>query len=196
MYEPLTNAQEEVVTAVLFGKQRQASVINGGVVAIVGRGIAEATIGEAALESEQVFMGAVKDFLQTCVEQNKALNSILVMLIGGVESLVALQAEGPKAVYCESAGTDTPKFHFGIYPLGEMPDLAATPIEGSGSSGDFSKMMNPPQPGFIPEDLSYAAQRDYLVKTIVPLVPEAVKKELSSPVEQALVGAQWYFKNN
>ncbi len=195
MYEGLSDAQKEVVKAVLFGKQKQASVINDGVVAVVGRGIEEVTSG-SALQSETDFVEAVRSFLQSCIDEGRAINSILLMLLGGEKSLVTLQADGPKVVRCESAGPDTPKFYFGILPLGEEPER---PV------GDFSGMMNAPisdgisrptEPGFIPDDLSYSAQRDYLVKTIVPLVPEAVKKELSSPVEQALVGAQWYFKNN
>lgn len=195
MYQPLTEAQKEVVKAVLFGKQKQANVINDGVVAIVGRGIAEATTGESALSTELNFVNAVTAFLDKCIDDGKPVNSVILMLLGGEQSLLALQEDGPKTVIAESAGPDTPKYHFGISKIGAMSE--ATPADlgmgtASASTEDMPKQSS--EPGFIPDDLSYTAQRDFLIKKIVPLVPEAVKAELSSPVEQALVGAQWYFK--
>lgn len=195
MYEPLSEAQKEVVKAVLFGKQKQANVINDGVVAIVGKGIAEATSGSSVLESEPAFIDAVESFLKTCVETGRPVNSMILMLLGGEQSLLCLQNEGPKTIICESAGPDTPKYHFGICMLGSMPETAPAEIEGeSAPVDDRPKFTQEEQKKF--EDMSYAAQCDYLIQKITPLVPEAVKKELSVPAEQALVGAQWYFKNN
>lgn len=198
MYQPLAESQKEVVKDVLFGKQKQANVINDGVVAIVGRGIAEATSGDAALSSELNFVDAVQSFLQTSVDNGKPVNAMILMLLGGEESLLCLQEEGPKTIICESAGPDTPKYRFGICMLGASPEPSPKSL-GMGT-GSFDGMMNPPESApvgeFKPEDMSYTAQRDFLIKAIVPLVPEAVKEELSSPVEQALVGSQWYFKHN
>lgn len=196
MYQPLTEAQKEVVKAVLFGKQKQASVINDGVVAVVGRGIAEATTGEDALASEENFVKAVTSFLDTCISEGRPVNTIILLLLGGEQSLLALQSEGPKSIIAESAGPETPKFYFGISKIGEVFDAPAADLSAgvtSVSTADTQSSVS--EPGFIPDDLSYSAQRDFLIKKIVPLVPEAVKAELSSPVEQALVGAQWYFKN-
>lgn len=195
MYSPLSEEQKKVVKAVLFGNQKQASVINEGVVAIVGRGIAEATSGDSALASEHDFVDAVTSFLQTSVDNGKPVNSVILMLVGGERSLLALQAEGPKCVMCESAGPETPKYNFGIYMLGEQaPAATESHIEGIPVPTDMSKFTPEAQKKF--EDMSYTAQRDFLVNAITPLVPEAVKAELSNPVEQALVGSQWYFKNN
>lgn len=195
MYNPLSEEQKKVVKAVLFGNQKQASVINEGVIAIVGRGIAEATTGDSALASENAFVEAVTSFLQTSVDNGKPINTIILMLVGGERSLLALQAEGPKCVLCESAGPETPKYNFGIYMLGEQAPVAADGnIEGTPVSADMPKFTPEAQKKF--EDMSYSAQRDFLVSVITPLVPEAVKAELSNPVEQALVGSQWYFKNN
>lgn len=196
MYNPLSEEQKKVVKSVLFGNQKQASVINEGVVAIVGRGIAEATTGEAAISSSENFVQAVQDFLQTSIDNGRPVNATILMLVGGERSLLALQAEGPKCVFCESAGPDTPKYNFGIYMLGEAPAAPVADLSGSMAAppAEAPRFTAETQKKF--EDLSYTAQRDYLVKAITPLVPEAVKAELSSPVEQALVGSQWYFKNN
>lgn len=193
MYQPLSDAQKAVVKAVLFGKQKQANVINDGVVAIVGRGIAEATSGESALADEASFVEAVSSFLQTSVDTMRPVNGTVLMLIVGEQGMLNLQADGPKTVFVESAGPDTPKYNFGIYPLGETPEAEPAPVAAV-PVGDMPKFTPETQKKF--EDMSYTAQRDFLIQKIVPLVPEPVKQELSSPVEQALVGAQWYFKNN
>ncbi len=187
MYEPLSDAQKNVVKSVLFGKQKQANVINDGVVAIVGKGIAEC-LGSQALETEAAFVEAVKHFLDNSVANGRPANSVLLTLIGGEVSVINLQSDGPKSVYCESAGPETPKYNFGIYCLGEAPEMPTTTYEAK-----------PVKVEEVPKnfkDLSYTAQRDFLIKAITPLVPDAVKAELKNPAEQALVGSQWYFKNN
>lgn len=193
MSEIISKEERDLIKSVLFGNQKQASAINDGVANMVGYYITD-LYGSATISSADNFIGAMQQFLNECISSGTCKHFELLVLTCGPDAALTLQSPGPKCVRCESAGPETPKYYFGIYMLGEKPDAESTDVSTRSAPETVKPMTAEDAKKF--QDLSYTAQRDFLIAKIVPTLPEAVKKELSVPAEQALVGSQWYFKNN
>ena len=195
MYCNLTEQQLTNVKHVLFGKQKQANVINESVVKIVAKGISE-VCGASSLDSESAFVEAVNDYLKRIVEGGTTGTDNLIMLLCGEQSLANLNEIGPKQVYCNQPNPESPKYIFRILMLGEEPDVDNSAIDdvqtttaSTPSTVSFASLYE--------RDDDIPTRAEKIKNAIVKTVPDAVKRELDgNEWAQALYCAQDYFKYN
>ena len=188
----ISKEQLDNVKHVLFGNQKQANVINDAVVGIVAEGLLEIT-HSAALDTESNVVEAIKGYLQAKIDGGPGSDT-LVKLVAGEQSFANLSAVGPKTVYAEPISPESPKYNFRIVMLGDQPG-----IDHEAEARAEQPVLNtsiPYEPGFVPDDVSYTAQADYLKNAILPLLPPLIMQELQDEWKAALVGSQYYFRNN
>lgn len=192
MYCNLTEQQLTNVKHVLFGKQKQANVINESVVKIVARGISEVS-GASVLDSESSFIAAVTSYLTRVIEGSTSGTDTLIMLLCGEQSYANLSEIGPKEVYCHQPNPESPKFIFRILMLGEEPDVDNSAEDGSYSEPAKSSSVNFTDMYEKDDDIPTRARK--IKDAILTTVPDVVKQELSgNDYAQALYCAQDYFK--
>lgn len=192
-YATVTPDMLENVKRVLFGKQKQANVTNEAVVRIVADDLI-ATIGASCLSSEDAVVDGIKSYLLQNLEGNLKHNDVVLMLIvGEAGHRVITLGEGPRVVSAEQPNAESPKRIFRVYQLGETPEpIMSGPVFVGGP------VLTPPSSGSTPsssavDQYDYKARVEQLKKDILPLVPDAVKKELSDPTEQCLCCAEFYY---
>lgn len=222
MSEVYTFAEEQLsnVSHVLFGNQKQASVINAAVVKIVARGLVDVA-GESCLNSEQSVIDAATDYLQTLCDNGMAGDHTFVMLLAGEQSLANLLEVGPKTLHVNQPNPESPKYTFRVGMLGEEPEVdnsaetlgdvfsgmgmlikgagTVTPVDGSGKPvfTHHAQGTSTPTSGcpYNPTD-DYATRARKIKDAILPLCPNAVKTEIpDNEYAQALCMAEYYYKN-
>lgn len=220
MSEVYTFAEEQLsnVSHVLFGNQKQASVINAAVVKIVARGLADVS-GESCLNTEQSVIETISDYLQTMCDTGVIGDHNLVMLLAGEQSLANLLEVGPKTLHVNQPNPESPKYTFRVGMLGEEPEVdnsaetlgdvfsgmgmlikgagTVTPVDGSGKpvfthhASSESTTCCPYNPT---DDFPTRARK--IKDAILPLCPNAVKTEIpDNEYAQALCMAEYYYKN-
>lgn len=182
-----TEEQLEVVKHVMFGLQRQANVINDAVVKIIARGIVNFNGDDSCLASENIFADTVVSFLNKAVADNNVSDETLLMLIAGEQSLACLKAEGPKMVTSDYISDDSPKRNFRITMLGSAS------VDNS-YDVDIKKPEGPVLQAYDGHELTYREQAEKLKDDILPIVPEAMRAEISdNDYMLALCAAPYYF---
>ena len=175
-----TEAQLEVVKHVMFGLQKQSSVINDAVVKIVAN--VNCNLGDI-MADEDSFRDAVVRVLQRAIDYCD-VDDNLVMLIAGEQSLANSKEPGPKIVQFSKLSDDSPKYNFRIVRLENstidtsytVAQAVETPIEVT--PADYNAVSS--------KEESYRDKVEKLKNDILPLVPEAVKAELGTDNEYML----------
>lgn len=201
MFE-ITQEQFDNVKHVLFGNQKQANVINEAVVKIVARGLLEIS-SSTACDSEDAVVTTLTNYFQTLIDNNQMGNETLVLLTAGEQSLENLRNVGPKVVNVEQPNPESPKFNFRVYMLGEVPDIDRTvtttteqpEIKPLRETGNAPYVYSEDNPLYDPTD-DFPTRVKKITDAILPLVPDAVKRELSDPTAQALCCAEYFYRNN
>ena len=187
-----TSEQLQCVKHVLFGKQKQANVTNEAVVKLVAGDLVAWFGGTACLSSEEEVKKSIKVFLQDTVDGKLTGNDTTVLLIAGEQSYNCLKSAGPKVVSVDEPNPDSPKVLFRIYVLGEVPAAEVDSYVKIGAGPTLTPAKSETA-DMGSEAYNYKVRVDNLVKEILPLVPEGVKKELSDPVAQCLCCAEYYY---
>lgn len=190
----LSENQVTNVKHVIFGLQKQANVTNEAVVKIVARGISRVS-GEAALNSEESFINAVRDYLQYCIDKGFTDDENLIMLIAGEVSLAVLNEMGPKTVYVDQPNPESPKHIFRINKLGEEVS-----IDMSAESGVYAPASAVPSAPTVDPDAVYDVDDDFYTRArkikaaILPTIPDAVKENIpDNDWAQALCCAEYFY---
>lgn len=191
----LTEQQVTNVKKVIFGNQKQANVTNEAVVKIIARGISEKHSADV-LDSEESFVDACKNYLQSCIDNPTYGDDTLIMLLAGEVSLANIKADGPRVVHVNQPNPESPKFTFRVGMLGE--DVG---IDMDANSGD-NVVSEVKQSRKVNIDCPYDKDDDYLTRArkikdaILPLCPASVKTEIpNDEYAQALCFAEYYYKN-
>lgn len=175
------------VKAVLFGKQKQANVINDSVVKIISTALSKAYPG-TNFDSEDSVIAAIEQFLNDGMNFQCHDDQVIMLLIGP-ESFNVFKSEGPKVVVTNQPNPESPKRTFRIYALGNVDE--ATVEVNAGGPVLITPDLLPITDGVEKEN--YKTRVEDLLKQIQPLVPEAVKKELEDPYQQALCCAEYFY---
>lgn len=186
-----TAEQLENVKHVMFGKQKQANVTNEAVVKLIA-GDLETCYGSSCLNSEETVKDAIKRYLEETIDGKFNNNDMVVMLIVGEQSYNCMKSSGPRVVSVDNPNPDSPKVLFRVYILGEVPEAQVSSDVTVGGP-----VLTPAKPsGSVDHSIDqydYKTRVDMLVKEILPLVPEGVKKELTDPIAQCLCCAEYYY---
>lgn len=192
------------IKELLFGQQKQASVINDAVVKMVARELS-ATFGINDTSSLDDAHAKIMSYLFAVVGNGVTYNEDALMLIVGEQSLANLKSGEIVSVYeSDASDTSTKK----IYRINTQNQAT---VDNTGEAGN--KSTYEALPGNVIEDArdwypeSYQKEQkkldpnaDFWLKAqqlrdaILPLVPDAVKTEIpNNEFAQALVCAEQYF---
>lgn len=195
METQLTEQQVTNVKKVIFGNQKQANVTNEAVVKIIARGIAE-EYSTDVLNSEESFVDACKNYLQSCIDNPASGDDTLVMLLAGEVSLANVKAEGPRVVHVNQPNPESPKFTFRVGILGEDVDVDMSTESGESSVSDSKESGRVGVECPYDKDDDYPTRARKIKDAILPLCPAAVKTEIpNDEYAQALCFAEYYYKN-
>lgn len=195
----LSPAELENVKHVIFGLQKQASVQNDAVCIIISREITK-HMTASALETQDSFIEACKEYIQRCIDGKIEPDENAFMLLCGKDSLSALGVPGPRVVDIIQPSIESPKLLFRVGKLGETAhtalsgDTSANAHEADTTSSVDSTSTHREIDVHINETDSFAVKAEKLKNLILPCVPEAVKTEIpDNEYAQALVCAEAYF---
>lgn len=190
--ESISASTLKSVKECLFGLQKQANAINDGVVVAVCKELMRH--GYASFNDADEVQEALHELLNKVLASDATVDETVMMLICGPQSVANLQATGPKTLYIDKPSTESPKWIFRINMLGE--DAV---VEHEGEVG--SQPIPVQKPAVSPDEVTspnddFQTRADKIRDAIMPMVPDAVKTEVSDPYAQALCCAEYFYGYN
>lgn len=198
------------IEEVLFGQQKQASQINGGVSVIVAKelmqnGLLDAVVSHSSAEE------AIHAYVKGAVEGTYNPDAPAFVLIVGINGRSALASGQPVTVSATPISDESTKVKFTVETLTSSEsavafdasrkiwkeDSAADRAAGTQEMQSVSSTVNPGKfaPATPDETMGFKEKAEFLVQEISPLVSGGVKAEIPDNVyAQCLVCAEGYFK--
>jgi len=189
----LSDEQLSNVSHVLFGNQKQASVINKAVVKIVAKGLINVA-GDSCLNSQEAIISTAKGYLQKLCDNGFSGDETFIMLLCGTESLACLKETGPKMVHVNQPNVESPKHNFRVTMLGENPEIDRSAELSDSAASNATALPSSTSCPYEPTD-DFPTRARKIKDAILPLCPEVLKHELSDEYAQALCMAEYYYKN-
>ena len=174
----------------LFGLQKQANVINDGVITIIASELAR--LGYPDFSDADEVKDAIVDLLNKMLQGTDTFSDEALLLIAGPQSYANIDAVGPKTVYSDKPSTESPKWIFRINMLGEDAEVIHEVEPGERLAESISKPTVSPDEVTSPDD-DFQTRADKIRDAILPMVPAGVKMEVSDPYAQALCCAEYYY---
>lgn len=172
------------IKQIIFGQQKQANVINDAVVKIIARELADKAGKDDLFTIDDVEF-AIMEYLKGAVGGN-AYDDTAMMLIVGEQSLANLKSDELVTVTAETASDTSTKVNFRIRPLsGADADVDSTGVRGDAQAKSYDKSAATAMRERDP-NATFQNTVDDLRDKLLPMVPDAVKAEVSDPYAQAL----------
>lgn len=185
------------IKALLFGQQKQASVINDAVVKMVARELSS-VLGVSDTVDVDDAHAKIMSYLFACVNSSAPYTDDVLMLIVGEQGLANLKSGEEVTVTEDDASETSTKKYYRIEVKGQN-----AAVDNSGDLGYKVKQQNALPNGGVANyggrdrNADFWTQAQQLRGAIQPLVPDAVKQEIPDNVfAQCLVCAEQYFKFN
>lgn len=187
--ESISASTLKSVKECLFGLQKQANAINDGVVVAVCKELMKN--GYTSFNSSDEVQEALHELLNKVLAADAMVDETVMMLICGPQSVANLKATGPKTLYIDKPSTESPKWIFRINMLGD--DAV---VEHEGEVG--SQPIPVQKPAVSPDEVTspnddFQTRADKIRDAIMPMVPDAVKTEVSDTYAQALCCAEYFY---
>ena len=175
----------------LFGLQKQANVINDGVITIIASELAR--LGYPEFNDSEEVKDAINELLTKLLQGTDTFSDEALLLIVGPQGWANLDAVGPKYVYVDKPSTESPKWIFRINMLGEDAEVETEVDPGEKLAENISKPAVSPDEVYSPSDDFYTRARK-IKDAILPMVPAAVKTEIAdNEFAQALCCAEYFY---
>lgn len=172
------------IKQIIFGQQKQANVINDAVVKIIARELADKAGKDDLFTIDDVEF-AIMEYLKGAVGGN-TYDDTAMMLIVGEQSLANLRSDELVTVTAETASDTSTKVNFRIRPLsGAEADVDSTGVRGDAQATSYNKPAATTMQERDP-NATFQNTVDDLRDKLLPMVPDAVKAEVSDPYAQAL----------
>ncbi len=181
------------IKALLFGQQKQASVINDAVVKLVARELSSTFGIDDTLDIDDAH-AKIMSYLFACVNGGVTYTDDTLMLIVGEVGLANLKS-GEDVVVSESDASETStKKYYRINVKGADAAVDNTGELGTGSLRGGSTAPEAVTPTNVDRNADFWTQAQQLKAAIQPLVSDAVKAEIpNDEFAQCLVCAEQYF---
>ena len=186
--------EAENIKKVLFGNQRQADAINDAVVNFIGNFIADNNVGSVA--TEDAVIDTISEYLSRCIDRPEIANELVIRFITGDMGYANLKSGAPLSLSVKQPNIESPKLLFRIVVFGDdpvvpiktpAPTFTGEVVDDSAASVTADKKVEGTE--------TFAERAERIKKEILPIVPDAVRREVTDEYAQALCCAEYYYRS-